>query len=73
MMCPKCGMELKDKEKSYEMPDDDQEISAKGAVLDDLLKMLEGSAGAELGKPEAVSLEVISKKPMKEEDEEEEA
>lgn len=67
MMCPKCGMELKDKEESY---GDDQEVSAKGAVLDDLLKMLEGSAGAELGKPEAVSLEVISKKPMKEEEEE---
>lgn len=67
MMCPKCGMELKDK--GYEMGDD-EEVSAKGAVLDDLLKMLEGSAGAELGKPEAVSLEVISKKPMKDEEEE---
>ena len=72
MMCPKCGMELASK--SYKpMTDDmtdDMEVSAKDAVLEDLLKMLEGSAGSKLGKPKAVAIEMVSKE---DEDEEEEA
>jgi len=72
MMCPKCGMELA--EKSDKPMTDDMEVSAKDAVLEDLLKMLEGSAGAKLGKPKAIALEMVTEKPYKEkEDEEEEA
>lgn len=68
MMCPKCGMELADK--SDKPMTDDMEVSAKDAVLEDLLKMLEGSAGAKLGKPKAVAIEMVA---SKDEDEEEEA
>ena len=71
MMCPKCGMQLAEKS------DTDMEVSAKDAVLEDLIKMLEGSAGAKLGKPKAIALEMVTEKPMgkpyKEDDEEEEA
>lgn len=69
MICPKCGMELSDK--SDKPMTDDVEVSAKDAVLEDLIKVLEGSAGAKLGKPKAVAIEMVTKKPMDDEDEEE--
>ena len=68
MMCKKCGAMVEDKKP---MEGGGTDAMAKDAVLTDLLKMLEGSVGDKLGKPEAVSLEVISSKEDEDEEEEE--
>lgn len=71
--CPKCGCDLQEmkEQKMPEMMAGDDDAKAKDEVLAELIEMMQGSLGKKLGKPAAISVEMTSVKPKKDDDEEE--